>query len=97
MLLRTGVIQRDFIVVMSPMNTRIIDRTVQENTQRFAGEVTSQNTETGMLKIEVKNKLTIGDQVELMLPEGNHQFILDYMEDKNGKPIDIAPGSGYQV
>jgi len=65
--------------------------------QRFVGEVTSQNTETGIFKIEVKNKLTIGDQMELMLPEGNHQFILDYMEDKNGKPIDIAPGSGHQV
>ena len=66
-------------------------------TQRFSGEVMSHNTETGMIKIEVKNKLTTGDKVELMLPEGNRQFILEHMEDKNGKPIDIAPGSGYQV
>jgi len=65
--------------------------------QRFAGEVTSKNTETGMLEIEVKNKLTVGDQVELMLPKGNHRFVLEYMEDKQGTPIDIAPGSGYQI
>lgn len=32
-----------------------------------------------------------------MLPKGNRQFILEYMEDKSGKPIDIAPGSGHQV
>ncbi len=66
-------------------------------TQRFAGEVTSHNIETGMLEIDVKNKLTIGNQIELMLPEGNLQFILEYMEDKHGNSIDIAPGSGYQI
>jgi U32 family peptidase len=65
--------------------------------QRFAGEIMSQNTKNGMLKIEVKNKLTVGNPVELMLPEGNHRFILEHMEDKNGKSIDIAPGSGHQV
>lgn len=66
-------------------------------TQRFAGEIMSQDTETGMLEIEVKNKLAIGNQVELMLPEGNRRFILEHMEDKHGNPIDVAPGSGYQV
>jgi U32 family peptidase len=66
-------------------------------TQRFAGEIMSQNTKNGMLEIEVKNKLTVGNPVELMLPEGNHRFILEHMEDKNGKSIDIAPGSGHQV
>ncbi len=66
-------------------------------TQRFAGEVMSQNAETGMLEIEVKNKLTIGNQVELMLPEGNSRFILEYMEDKQGNAIDVAPGSGHQI
>ena len=65
--------------------------------QRFAGEVTSKNTETGMLEIEVKNKLVVGNQVELMLPKGNHRFVLEYMEDKQGTPIAIAPGSGYQI
>ena len=66
-------------------------------TQRFAGEFISHNAKKGMWQIEVKNKLIVGNQVELMLPEGNHRFILEYMEDKNGKSIDVAPGSGHQV
>lgn len=65
--------------------------------QRFAGEVISQNSENGMLEIEVKNKLTVGARVELMLPHGNHRFVLEHMEDKHGNSIDTAPGSGYQV
>jgi U32 family peptidase len=66
-------------------------------TQRFAGEVTSHDPETGMMDVEVKNKLVTGKQVELMLPEGNHRFTLEHMEDKHGNLIDIAPGSGHQV
>ncbi len=65
--------------------------------QRFAGEVVSQNRETDMLEIEVKNKLVVGNEVELMLPGGSHRFVLEYMEDKHGHAIDIAPGSGHQV
>jgi U32 family peptidase len=66
-------------------------------TQRFAGEIISHNIETGMLEIEVKNKLIKGHQVELMLPEGNHRFTLEHMQDKQGNAIDVAPGSGHQV
>jgi U32 family peptidase len=66
-------------------------------TQRFAGEFISYNSENGMWKIEVKNKLIVGNKVELMLPSGNCRFTLEYMEDKYRKPINIAPGSGYQV
>jgi putative protease len=66
-------------------------------TQRFAGEITSQDNDTGMLNIDVKNKLIKGNEVELMLPTGNHRFILEHMEDKKGNPIDIAPGSGHQI
>lgn len=66
-------------------------------TQRYAGEITDYDKETGMLNIEVKNKLRKGSNVELMLPQGNHRFVLEYMEDKKGNPIDIAPGSGHQI
>ncbi len=66
-------------------------------TQRFVGEVLQHDTASNMLDIEIKNKLKLGDQVELMLPQGSHRFVLERMEDKNGKPVDIAPGSGYRV
>jgi len=66
-------------------------------TQRFAGEVIAYDTQTNLLEIEVKNKLAVGNQVELMLPQGNQRFRLEYMEDQHGNPIELAPGSGYQV
>ncbi len=66
-------------------------------TQKVVAEVRSKNTESGMLELEIKNKLTVGNQVELMLPAGNHRFVLEYMEDTHGKAVDVAPGSGYQV
>ncbi len=66
-------------------------------TQRFAGEVLSKNSENGLLEIEVKNKLTIGSEVEFVSPQGSYRFVLEYMQDQKGNSIDIAPGSGHQV
>ncbi len=66
-------------------------------TQRFVGEIQGQDAETGMLDIEIKNKLKCGDNVELMLPTGSHRFVLNEMQDQRGRPLEIAPGSGYRV
>ncbi len=66
-------------------------------TQRFAGEVQGFDAASGMLDLEIKNKVKLGDQVELMLPQGSHRFVLEQMQDQKGNPIEIAPGSGYRV
>jgi putative protease len=67
------------------------------NRSRFVGEFTGYDDATGMAEIEVKNKFAVGDKLELVLPEGNRDFVLDSMEDMRGQPMDEVPGGGYRV
>jgi len=67
-------------------------------TQRFVGEVTSFDPETQLATVEAKNKFSVGDKLELVIPEGNQIFTLESMQDsKNGKSLEVALGSGYEV
>ena len=65
--------------------------------QKFVGEVTSFDSATGKLSIDVKNKITVGDSLEFMFPGGSKHFTLDSMEDMWGHSMDVAKGSGYQI
>jgi putative protease len=69
----------------------------QIGSQRFAGEIDEGCASDGMLTIDVKNKICVGDRIELMLPEGNFRFTLEHMEDIDGTKRDVAPGSGHRV
>jgi len=50
-----------------------------------------------MAEVEVKNKFSVGDELELINPGGNRSFRLEEMHDMDGHPTDVAPGSGYRV
>lgn len=63
--------------------------------QQFVGEVIATSDDT--LTIEVKNRFSVGDSLELMTPKGNVTFQLTELNDKNGHPIDVAKGSGHTV
>jgi putative protease len=63
--------------------------------QRFVGEVIG--TMDGKLEIDVKNNFKVGQTVELLLPDGNHRFVLERIENKEGGSMSEAPGSGYQL
>ncbi len=64
--------------------------------QMFVGEVMEQNDD-GMSLIDVKNKFLVGDSLELLTPFGNTSFKLNEMQDKDGKPLEVAPGGGWKV
>ncbi|WP_421850290.1 tRNA 5-hydroxyuridine modification protein YegQ [Marinomonas sp.] len=63
--------------------------------QQFVGEVIATNDDS--LTIEVKNRFSVGDSLELMTPKGNVTFQLSELNDKQGRPIDVAKGSGHVV
>lgn len=76
--------------------------------QQFVGEILpSSNSE--FLCIEVKNKFQVGDELEIMTPQGNQQFRLDAMwtlrkevpsegqKEQQGEPREVAQGSGLRV
>jgi putative protease len=65
--------------------------------QQFVAEVTGFDSRLGLSALDVKNKLRIGDRLELMTPEGNHDFELELMLDRQGDPMREAPGGGYRV
>ena len=52
--------------------------------------------EAGWATIEVKNKFSIGDQLEIIHPSGNQVITLESMTRK-GYPVNVASGNGIEV
>lgn len=67
------------------------------NLSRFVGELKDYDAISGMAEVEVKNKFAVGDNMELVLPQGNRDFKLERMEDLKGHPMQEVPGGGYRV
>lgn len=63
--------------------------------QQFVGEVIASDKD--WLMIDVKNRFQIGDELELMTPEGNVTFELKSIQSKHGESRSDAPGSGFIV
>ena len=64
--------------------------------QQFVGEFTGQRKGV-MAEVAVKNKFALGDNLELMTPQGNVNFSLEQMEDAKGVAKPVAPGDGHTV
>jgi putative protease len=65
--------------------------------QQFVGEITAFDPVSGVADILAKNKFAIGDRLELILPNGNRDIVLEHMEDKKGNALKEAPGGGWEV
>ncbi|MDH3977348.1 MAG: tRNA 5-hydroxyuridine modification protein YegQ [Gammaproteobacteria bacterium] len=63
--------------------------------QQFVGELFE--NDSGDILVDVKNRFSIGDQMELMTPTGNHSFTLNGLYDAKGNAVEVAPGSGHVV
>ena len=47
--------------------------------------------------MEVKNRFAVGDELEIILPQGNVTQRLESMADEQGAPIEMVAGSGRRV
>jgi putative protease len=66
--------------------------------QRFVGEIIAYDKETGLADIDVKNKFSVGDSIELICDKGNETFnIKSMVKVKDGSVMETAPGSGHIV
>ena len=63
--------------------------------QQFVGEAIA--CDEGVLEIDVKNYFEVGDLLELITPLGNQRFLLEHIVNKQGEPVNQAPGSGHVV
>jgi putative protease len=76
---------------------RYRDSSSRSQRQIFAGEVIDFNAKDRRILVDIKNKISVGDDMELLTASGNHHFTLQTMQDKKGNSVDCAPGSGHQV
>lgn len=65
--------------------------------QRFVGEIIHFDTEKYQAEVLAKNKFSVGDRLELILPDGNCDFTLEHIEDKHGHSLAEVPGGGWEV
>ena len=63
----------------------------------YVGDITGFDAARGMVEFTAKNKLSKGDRVELIQPEGVREFVVDEIEDAKGQAIDVVPGSGHRA
>ncbi|RLA08065.1 MAG: U32 family peptidase [Gammaproteobacteria bacterium] len=65
--------------------------------QQFIGEVIGYDNITDLYLIDVKNRFSVGDKIEVINPKNNHIIIIDKILNEKNKKIKTAPGSGYIV
>ena len=62
---------------------------------QFVGQVLS--VEDGWALVDVKNRFSLNDRLEVIHPQGNVEMILTEMRGKHNEAIDVAAGSGILV
>ncbi|GGP41267.1 U32 family peptidase [Shewanella algicola] len=67
------------------------------NNQQFVGEFTGKRNAEGQAEIDVKNKFSVGDSVEVMTTEGNFVISIASLVNRKGEQIEAALGSGHFV
>ena len=65
--------------------------------QQFVGEAIGYDKTNGVLSVDVKNRFSVNDNIELITPTGNLRFNLQHIENTKGQAMDVAPGSGHEV
>ncbi|WP_299491381.1 tRNA 5-hydroxyuridine modification protein YegQ [uncultured Shewanella sp.] len=67
------------------------------DTQQFVGEFTAKYNELGMAEVDVKNKFSVGDSIEIMTPQGNLTLTIETLLNRKGETITSGLGSGHFV
>jgi U32 family peptidase len=76
---------------------RYRDSSSRSQRQVFSGEVMEFDGDNNRILVDIKNKISLGDEMELLTAKGNYHFVLANIMDQKGNSIECAPGSGHQV
>ncbi len=63
----------------------------------YVGDVIGWNAERRLAEIDVKNRFSVGDRLEIIHPSGNSEIVLERMENAEGSATPVAPGNGHRV
>ena len=64
---------------------------------QFVAEILGYDEATGLTEVDVKNRFAVGDELEMISPQGNQRFHLEDILSVEGEHLDVAPGSGWKV
>jgi putative protease len=63
----------------------------------YVGDVIAWDATRGLAEIDVKNRFTVGDRIEVIHPSGNFELTLARIENADGGALAVAPGNGHRV
>ena len=63
----------------------------------YVGDALAYDAARGLMEVGVKNRFALGDRLEIVHPSGNRELVLERMENAQGEPVIVAPGSGHRV
>lgn len=63
----------------------------------YVGDVIGWDAARGMAEVDVKNRFSVGDRLEVIHPSGNREVTLERMENAETAPMSVAPGNGHRV
>jgi putative protease len=63
----------------------------------YVGDVIAWDATRRLAEIEVKNRFSLGDRIEVIHPSGNFELALERMEKADGTLLRVAPGNGHKV
>lgn len=69
----------------------------QSKKQLYVAEITGFDKNAGMLSLLSKNKICLGDKLEVILPTGNDAIQVEHIENQHGKTMAEVPGGGFEV
>ena len=69
----------------------------ESNRQLYVGDIVGYDSATQLAEVVVKNRFAVGDRLELIQPAGNRELLLEQLFNRDGAPIQEAPGNGWVV
>jgi putative protease len=66
-------------------------------THIFVGIVRNWDNQKGFAKIQVRNRIEVGDNLEMMTPRETIPFILDHIYDTDRNELNVAHGGGIDI
>ncbi|HRF03132.1 tRNA 5-hydroxyuridine modification protein YegQ [Accumulibacter sp.] len=63
----------------------------------YVGDVIGWDAARSLALIDIKNRISLGDRLEIIHPSGNRVIAVERMENLDGGEIRVAPGNGHKV
>jgi putative protease len=63
----------------------------------YVGDIVGFDDRRQRVEFVAKNKLSRGDHIELIQPGGPRDYVVSEIEDAEGNPLDVVPGSGHRA